>query len=90
MKFYNLYTANSSIGQVSALHVSLLIRRRRIGRRYTATLHLGDLSEPGSSPHHGLTLDLGVYITRIQSGSVAAKEGNIAVGDRIICVSIFI
>ena len=37
---------------------------------------------------HGLTLELGAYVAKIQPGSVAAKEGSIAVGDRIVCVSI--
>jgi C-terminal processing protease CtpA/Prc len=36
---------------------------------------------------HGLTLELGVYVTKILPGSVAAKEGVIAVGDRIVNVS---
>ena len=74
-------------GHHSAPPVSLLIRRRRIGRRYTATLHLWDGKDSSNSQHHGLTLDLGVYITRIQPGSAAAKEGNIAVGDRIISIN---
>ena len=79
---------NNASGQHhSAPPVSLFIRRRRIGRRYTATLHLWGGKDPGSSQHHGLTLDLGVYITRIQPGSAAAKEGNIAVGDRIISIN---
>ena len=79
--------ASTNAGHHSAPPVSLLIRRRRIGRRYTATLHLWDGKDPVSSQHHGLTLDLGVYITRIQPGSAAAKEGNIAVGDRIISIN---
>lgn len=53
----------------------------RIGRRYQATLHLSG----GST--HGLTLDLGVYVARIAPGSAAAKEGSIAVGDRILMVT---
>ena len=36
----------------------------------------------------GITLDLGVYVARISQGSVAAKEGSIAVGDRILTVKI--
>jgi hypothetical protein len=79
--------ASNNAGHHAAPPVSLLIRRRRIGRRYTATLHLWDGKDPGNSQHHGLTLDLGVYITRIQPGSAAAKEGNIAVGDRIININ---
>ena len=38
---------------------------------------------------HGLTLELGAYVAKIQPGSVAAKEGSIAIGDRIVCVSKF-
>ena len=53
----------------------------RSGKRYNTTLHLN-----GSD--HGLTLELGAYVAKIQPGSVAAKEGSIAVGDRIVCVSI--
>ena len=52
----------------------------RIGKRYQAKLNMaGGLS-------HGLTLDLGVYVNRITPGSAAAKEGYIAVGDRILVV----
>ena len=40
-----------------------------------------------SGSDHGLTLEVGVYVAKIQPGSVAAKEGVIAVGDRIVNVS---
>ncbi len=53
----------------------------RSGKRYSTTLNLsGGLD-------HGITLELGAFVAKIQPGSVAAKEGSIAVGDRIICVS---
>lgn len=65
--------------------VGLLIRRRKPGKRYQATLHVG-----GGHPDHGLTLDLGVYVARIQPGSAAAKEGTVAVGDRIVSVRSFV
>lgn len=38
--------------------------------------------------HHGLTVENGVYISRITPGSIAAREGSIAVGDRLLSVSI--
>ena len=79
--------ANNNSGPNPAPPVSLLVRRRRIGKRYTATLHLWDGKDSANSQHHGLTLEQGVYITRIQPGSAAAKEGNIAVGDRIISIN---
>ena len=63
----------------------------RPGKRYQATLHLGSSSSSSgtltSGPDHGLTLELGVYVAKIQPGSVAAKEGVIAIGDRIVSVS---
>lgn len=37
--------------------------------------------------HHGLVVENGVYISRIAPGSVAAREGSIAVGDRLLAVS---
>lgn len=38
--------------------------------------------------HHGLTVENGVYISRITPGSIAAREGSIAVGDRLLSVRI--
>lgn len=40
--------------------------------------------------HHGLAVENGVYISRITPGSVAAREGSIAVGDRLLSVSFVI
>ena len=37
---------------------------------------------------HGLILETGMYICKITPGSLAAKEGNLAVGDRVLSVSI--
>ena len=36
---------------------------------------------------HGLTLETGIYICKINPGSLAAKEGTLAVGDRVLSVS---
>lgn len=41
-----------------------------------------------SNYEHGLTLETGIYISKISPGSLAAKEGNLAVGDRVLSVSI--
>ncbi|CAG2104840.1 unnamed protein product [Medioppia subpectinata] len=35
----------------------------------------------------GLEIESGYYVSRINAGSVAAKEGNIAVGDRVISIN---
>ena len=36
---------------------------------------------------HGLLFESGSYISRIVQGSVAAKDGSMAVGDRLVAVS---
>lgn len=40
-----------------------------------------------SNMDHGLCLESGVYISHIAPGSQAAKDGSLAVGDRILTVS---
>ncbi|XP_046989879.1 disks large homolog 5 [Schistocerca americana] len=61
---------------------SMVVRRRRIGGRclYTTQLQL-------NMTDHGLTLETGIYICKITPGSVAAKEGNLAVGDRVLSIN---
>ncbi|PSN54915.1 hypothetical protein C0J52_01656 [Blattella germanica] len=61
---------------------NMVIRRRRMGGRclYTTQLHV-NLGE------HGLTLETGIYICKINPGSLAAKEGNLAVGDRVLSIN---
>jgi len=36
---------------------------------------------------HGISLETGVYIYKITPGSIAAKDGNLDVGDRVLSVS---
>nr|CAD7404625.1 unnamed protein product [Timema cristinae] len=61
---------------------NMVVRRRRMGGRclYTTQLRL-NVNE------HGLSLETGIYICKITPGSLAAKEGNLAVGDRVISVN---
>merc|ERR1711994_977793 len=68
--------------------VSLVVRRRRAGKRYQALLHLGAGTQRGAgSGDHGITLDSGIYISRISPGSVSARESGIAVGDRVLSIN---
>lgn len=62
---------------------TLTIRRRRSTRRSLRTTQLS----VGSVPH-GIALELGIYIAKISPGSLAAKNGNLAVGDRVLNVSL--
>ncbi|KAK8726700.1 hypothetical protein OTU49_010006, partial [Cherax quadricarinatus] len=63
--------------------VEITVRRRRSGGRSLHTVHLHC---PHTS-HHGLTLHTGVYIANILPGSPAAREGNLAVGDRVLNIN---
>lgn len=58
----------------------LVVRRRRMHSRclYTTQLPAGN---------HGLTLETGVYVSKISPGSTGAKEGNLAVGDRVLSIN---
>lgn len=62
--------------------VTLIVKRRRMTRRPLRTTQLSIGSVP-----HGITLELGIYISKISPGSLAAKDGNLAVGDRVLNVS---
>ncbi|XP_043667524.1 disks large homolog 5-like isoform X6 [Vespula pensylvanica] len=61
---------------------TLTIRRRRLSRRSLRTIQL-----PVGSIPHGIALELGIYISKISPGSSAAKDGNLAVGDRVLNIN---
>ncbi|XP_054265704.1 disks large homolog 5-like isoform X2 [Macrosteles quadrilineatus] len=58
----------------------IVVRRRRVGGRTLYTTQLNNYE-------HGLTLETGIYISKISPGSLAAKEGNLAVGDRVLSIN---
>ena len=62
---------------------NIVVRRRRLTGPclYTTQLQLSPLE------HHGLCIDTGLYICKITPGSLAAKEGNLAVGDRVLSIN---
>ncbi|XP_076686341.1 MAGUK family member discs large 5 isoform X6 [Andrena cerasifolii] len=61
---------------------TLTVRRRRVTRRSLRTTQL-----PVGAVPHGISLELGVYISKISPGSLAAKDGNLAVGDRVLNIN---
>ncbi|XP_008557808.1 disks large homolog 5 isoform X4 [Microplitis demolitor] len=62
--------------------VTLTVRRRRSTRRSLRTIQL-----PIGPVPHGIALELGIYIAKISPGSLAAKDGNLAVGDRVLNIN---
>ncbi|KAL6434628.1 hypothetical protein ACFW04_006164 [Cataglyphis niger] len=61
---------------------TLIVKRRRMTRRPLRTTQLSIGTVP-----HGITLELGIYISKISPGSLAAKDGNLAVGDRVLNIN---
>uniref|UniRef100_A0A0A9XJ47 PDZ domain-containing protein n=1 Tax=Lygus hesperus TaxID=30085 RepID=A0A0A9XJ47_LYGHE len=55
----------------------MVVRRRRL---YSTQLQLNKYE-------HGLILEAGIYISKILQGSRAAKDGNLAVGDRVVSIN---
>ncbi|XP_075211047.1 disks large homolog 5-like isoform X1 [Lycorma delicatula] len=60
----------------------IVIRRRRVGARCLFTTQLQT-----NSYDHGLSLETGIYISKISPGSLAAKDSNLAVGDRVLSIN---
>ncbi|XP_033106824.1 disks large homolog 5-like isoform X2 [Anneissia japonica] len=63
--------------------VNIVVKRRRCSS--SKMVHSVKLYLAGED--HGLSLESGVYIRRISPGSIAAKEGSLSVGDRIISIN---
>ncbi|KAG8193583.1 hypothetical protein JTE90_000220 [Oedothorax gibbosus] len=64
-------------------NVLLVVKRRRA----TNSRGVNNVILSVHGKHHGLIVENGVYISRITPGSVAAREGSIAVGDRLLAVN---
>ncbi|XP_071954116.1 disks large homolog 5-like isoform X2 [Antedon mediterranea] len=63
--------------------VNIVVKRRRCSS--SKMVHSVKLYLAGED--HGLSLESGVYIRKISPGSIAAKEGTLSVGDRIISIN---
>ncbi|GIY48544.1 disks large homolog 5 [Caerostris darwini] len=64
--------------------VSMVVKRRRMTNSRGVNNVI--LSVHGGK-HHGLGIENGFYVSRISPGSVAAREGSIAVGDRLLTIN---
>lgn len=66
---------------------TLVIRRRKpaspFRSLFTTQLQVNNYD-------HGISLEIGIYINKITPGSLAAKDGNLDVGDRVLSVSKYI
>ncbi|XP_073825542.1 MAGUK family member discs large 5 isoform X1 [Musca autumnalis] len=69
--------------RASAPRCTLLVSRTRQSKRHFYTVHL-NLQQ---NPNHGLHLDTGVFISKIEPNSVAAFEPELEAGDRILSIN---
>ncbi|XP_059618672.1 disks large homolog 5 isoform X1 [Phlebotomus argentipes] len=67
----------------SAPRCKVVVKRQLMNAShlYTATLNI----KMGRA--HGLSLEGGIYISKIEPGSLAARDNNLAIGDRIISIN---
>uniref|UniRef100_A0A1L8DMN5 Putative tight junction n=1 Tax=Nyssomyia neivai TaxID=330878 RepID=A0A1L8DMN5_9DIPT len=67
----------------SAPRCKVVVKRQLMNAShlYTATLNM----KTGRA--HGLCLEGGIYISKIEAGSLAARDNNLAIGDRIISIN---
>ncbi|TMW49349.1 hypothetical protein DOY81_005567 [Sarcophaga bullata] len=67
----------------SAPRCNLLVSRTRQSKRHFYTVHLN----MQQNPNHGLHLDTGVFISKIEPNSLAAFEPELESGDRILSIN---
>ncbi|KAF8796408.1 Disks large like protein [Argiope bruennichi] len=65
-------------------NVTMVVKRRRMTNSRGVSNII--LNVQGGK-HHGLVIENGFYISKISPGSVAAREGSIAVGDRVLSIN---
>lgn len=69
---------SSSLG-----HCTIVVKRQRMNMRHLYATHLNLIG----CRNHGLSLETGIYISKIAPGSLASKDGSLAVGDRILSIN---
>ncbi|XP_022540567.2 disks large homolog 5a isoform X1 [Astyanax mexicanus] len=64
--------------------INMVVRRRKsLGGRLVTPVHINLIGHKDS----GIGLEGGVYVTALAAGSPAAREGSLAIGDRLIAIN---
>ncbi|XP_051774074.1 disks large homolog 5a isoform X4 [Ctenopharyngodon idella] len=64
--------------------INMVVRRRKsLGGRLVTPVHINLIGHKDA----GITLEGGVYVAAIASGSPAAREGSLTIGDRLIAIN---
>lgn len=67
----------------SAIRCTLVVKRQKINKSH---MYAAQLNMSGTR-NHGLTLETGVFITKISPASLAAKDASLTVGDRVLSIN---
>lgn len=67
----------------SAIRCTLVVKRQKINKSH---MYAAQLNMSGTR-NHGLTLETGVFITKISPSSLAAKDASLTVGDRVLSIN---
>lgn len=63
---------------------SIVVKRQKVNKSH---MYAVQLNMTGGNRNHGITLETGVFISKIASDSLAAKEGELLAGDRVLSVN---
>lgn len=63
---------------------SIIVKRQRVNKSHMYAVRL---SMAGGNRNHGITLETGVFITKITPGSLAAREDDLVAGDRVLSIN---
>lgn len=70
--------------RTSGARCTIVVKRPKINKSH---MYAVQLNMAGGNRNHGLTLETGVFITKITPGSLAAREDDLLVGDRILSIN---
>ena len=70
--------------RTSGSRCSIVVKRPKVNKSH---MYVVQLSMAGGDRNHGLTLETGVFISKIAPGSLAAKNGDLLAGDRVLSIN---
>lgn len=70
--------------RTSGARCTIIVKRPKINKPHMYAVNLNINS---NNRNHGLTLETGVFISKIAAGSLAAKEEDLSTGDRVLSIN---
>lgn len=70
--------------RTSGARCTVIVKRPKVNKPH---MYAVNLNMNSNNRNHGLTLETGVFISKIMPGSLAAKEEDLSVGDRVLSIN---